>query len=258
MQGTVDWIDLYGSFGDVMFWINPFSKETLDQETLAISLRAALCLPVTKKKLHEKQEKKAAKIVEEVLSNEEFYSKTEVRQALVQSFTRNGYKPQAAEEIAGKIEIRQKARPLTLLFSKACLTTVDLAGNVLALQKWGVADLSKLTAKIGSQSRVFLFIIDLGAETALGTIASAALIVTFSEAAYRVILQALKMYRSSDPTHREEAYQELQKALLAMLANGTDLAYTAAPLLFTLNPPAVVALAIVAKGTALICILIEE
>ena len=181
-----------------------------------------------------------------------------MRNALVQSLTKNGYKPSAAEEIAGNIEIRQKARPLTLLFSKVCLTTVDFAGNVLTLQKWGLADLSHLTAKIGSQSRVFLFVIDLGAETALGTIASAALIVTFSEAAYRAVLHAFKMYRSSDPTRREEAYQELQKALLDMLSNGTDLAYTAAPLLFTLNPPAVVALAIVAKGTALICILVEE
>ena len=261
MKGTVDLIDFYGSYKNIEFWRYRFSKETLDKEALSDSIRSTLCAPIINSKQHAQQEQRATKIVQEVLTTAEFYSKSEVRQALVQSLQKSGYKSKAAQEIADKIVIKQKSRPITLLFSMVCFTSVDLIGNVLTLQKWGLADLSKLGAlasKIGSQSRVFMFVINLGVETAMGTVASAALIVTFSEATYRMIISAIKIYQNrvlTDPKHKEEAYEQLRKALLDMLSSGVDLVSTAAPLLFALNPPVVLGLAIFAKGTGAIIII---
>lgn len=258
MKGTVDVIDFYGTFKNAMFWINPFSKETLDREALADSLRSTLCAPIINTKQHALQEQRSAKIVQEVLKREEFFSKSEVREALVQSLQKSGYKSKAAHELADKIVIRQKARPITLLFSMVCFTTVDFIGNVLTLRKWGVIDLTKLgaiAAKIGSESRVFMFVINLGVETALGTIASAGLIVVVGEASVRAILQAIKIYQSKEPKELEAAYKELRKAITDIIAGTVDLAATALPLLFALNPPVVLGLAIFAKGTGLIIIL---
>lgn len=257
MKGSVELIEFYGTFKDIMFWINPFSKETLDQTALLDSLKETMAAPLRDIKARNQNELLALEVFDEVINAEEFYSKGEVREVLILKLEDRGYQHKFAEKIAEGVIIQQKKRPITLLFSMACFTIADVAGNILVLKKWGILDYAPLAALIGSQSRVFAFVLHLGADTVLGTVASAGLIVSLSEATYRAILQAIKKYQSTDPDAREQASKELRTALLDMLENGVDLVYTAAPLLFVISPPVMVALAIFAKGTGLIVILVR-
>lgn len=257
MKGSIELIEFYGSFKDIMFWINPFSKETLDKDKLLESLKVTMSAPIPPGKTRNTREQLAQKIFTEVMKGEAFYSKDDVREALIAELEKNGVLHPDAEAIADRTIIKQKARPITLLFSMACFTSLDLAGNILTLKKWGLIDLSRIAAQIGSQSRVFAFVIDLGVDTVFGTVASAALIVTFSEASYRAVVQAIKIYQSADPNQKQAAYKELRTALLDMVSSGADLTLAVAPLLFTINPPVLIGLAIFAKGTGLICILLR-
>lgn len=257
MKGSIELIEFYGAFRDVMFWINPFSKETMDEKALLESLTSTLCDPVLNDKVKKENKQLATTVFHEVMRENAYYSKDEVREAIIKKLENNHYTHQAAVSIANKLIIQQKARPITLLFSMACFTTVDLLGTALTLKKWGIADLTVIAAQIGGQSRVFAFVMQFSVETVFGTIASAALIVTFSEATYRAVIQGIKIYQEANPKDKEQAWKELRLAILDMLASGTDLINAAAPLLFTLNPPAIIALAIVAKGTGLICIIVK-
>lgn len=257
MQGSLELLEFYTTFTDIMFFIYPFSKESLDREALEKSCAAALCATIPQGNLPKNHKEMAVELIDEVISGTAFYSATEVREILAEKIKTHGIVQQDAEEIAAKSTIQQQTRPLTLLFSTACFTIVDLAGNITTLNRWGIINLSAAAAQIGAQSRVFLFVVNLGAGTALGTIACAALIVTFSEASSRAVRNAIKNYHTEDPEDRQQAYQELREALLDMLSSSADLLETAAPLLFTLNPPVIASLAIFAKVTGLTCMFIK-
>ena len=258
MKGTTDFIDFYGSFKNIMFWINPFSKETLDKEALLESLTVSLSASHRNAKQIKKQENVAKAVYTDVMAAQVYHSKGEVREAIIISLiNKHHYSTQSAHQIAEFIIIKQKSRPITQLLSTACFTVTDLTGNLLTLKKWGILDLSHVAAQVGSKSRVFLFVFNLGVDTALGTVAAAGLILCVGDASYRLIINAMKHYQAANPTEKAEAYKQLRNAILDLLSSSADLAATAAPLLFALNPPAIIALAIIAKGTGLICILVR-
>lgn len=261
MKGSIEFLEFYGSFQNIMFFINPFSKGTLDKEALRDSLIATMCAPIPQAQVVVRQANEviARAVVDEVMTESAFYSSEEVRATLIKKLVdpKHGRTAQDAQAIADRCTIKQKDRPLTLLFSKACFTTVDLVGNVITLKKWGLVDLPAIAAQIGGQSRVFLFVAEVGVGQVLGVIASAALIVTFSAATHRAVCHAIDRYYAATPQDKEKAYQELRAALFDMLSSGADLVNTASPLVFALNPPVIIALAIFAKGTGLICILLK-
>lgn len=258
MKGATELIGFYGTFNNLMYWANLFSKESLDQGVLKESIESSLCSSHTDPRDIEKQKKIAQKVFEEVMAEEKYYSRGEVFDALKISLEKHGYRdPAKAEAIANRVIVQQKERPLTQRLYMVCFTIADLGGNILTLKKWNILDLSHIAASIGSQSPVFMFIVDLGAETVLGVVASAGLVLVVGEATYRTIIHGMKLYNATDPEERKKAYQEFRNAGLDLLAGGTDLVYVAAPLLFALNPPAIVALAIVAKGTGLVCALVR-
>lgn len=254
MQGFIELIEFYNSFRDIMFWVNPFSKETLDDEVLLKSLTSEMCAQNGKLK---KPKTIATKVFQEVMNERAFYSADEVRAAVISQLVHEKYDPQAAKSIADHLIIKQKGRPISLVFSMVGFTSIDLMSNILTLKKWGLIDLSHLAAQIGKQSRVFAFVIEFSVETVIGTIASAALVVPFGEACYGTITQGYTLYVSRDPKIKQAAKKEFRSALLDLVSNGTDLAEAAAPLFFTLNPPVQLALALVAKSTGLICIIIK-
>lgn len=245
MKGSVELIEFYGLYKDILFWMNPFSKDTLDQEALLKSLTLNLC------------KEQAAQICKEVLNQETFSSKGQVLEALQVSLENQGYQTQIAQALAESVIIKQKARPITLLFAMVCFTAADLAGNLQTLKKWGIADLSVIAAQVG-QTKILMFVFKFGAETVLSTVVCAGLFVSAGEAAYRTVVHAVKHYQAVEIKDKEKVYKELKEALLDLAANGVDLISVATPLLFTLNPPVLVALAIFAKGTGLICILVTQ
>lgn len=257
MKGTTDLIDFLGSYHNVMYWVNLFSKDSLDKETLEKSIHSSLCASHRNKKDLKEQNKIANEVFYEVMAQESYHSRGEVLVAIQMSLERHGYSADKAQQIAERVIIQQQPRSIVQMVFMACFTVADLGGNIMTLKKWHVLDLAPLAASIGSQSRVFMFVVKLGVDTTLGTIASAGLVLVVGEATYRSIQLAIKHYYAVETTEKEQAYQQLRLALLDLLAGTTDLVATAAPLLFALNPPVVVALAIVAKGTGIVCILIR-
>ena len=263
MKGTTDSIEFYGSFKNIMFWINPFSKESLDQTILLDSLKSSLSASHTDPIEIKKQQKRAKGVFRDVMVEKDFNSKGEVLESIRGSLENHGYTSPKAQQIAERVFIQQKSRPALVVLSMVCFTVADLGSNLMTLKKWGILDLSKLAAQIGGQSRIFLFVFKLGAETVLGTVASVALIFAASDASYRIYVNTRKYYYAKAnpilalPGEKEEAYKGLRNATLDLISSGVDLVSAATPLLFTLNPPVVVALAIIAKGTGLICILVR-
>jgi hypothetical protein len=259
MKQAVDWIGFYGTYKNLMFWINPPSNQTLDKEALIQSIASNSFLVTVDAGELDARKTWAEGIVKSAMQASDFNSKGEVREAIIRSLeTVGGYNSAQAQMLAGYAKIQQKSRPLTLLFSTACFTVLDLTDNILVLKKWGLLDLSGIAAKIGSQSKIFYFVLNIGAEKFFGVVSSAALIVLVGDASYRAIINGLKHMQEADPKEKEEAYKKFREALIQLISGGADLINSAAPLLFTLNPPVVVALAIFAKGSGLICILIKD
>lgn len=255
MKGTIDLIGFYSSYKDLIYWVNLFSKESLDQKALEDSISSSLC---ASHKKDSKQKKIARQVFEEVMKKEVFHSKGEVLRAIEISLTQHGYTAEKAQQIASHVIVQQKRRSPVELLYKACFTTTNLGGNLLNLQKMHVLDLSRFVSTIGTQSPVFMFVIKVGADAALGTIASAGLILSIGETSHKLIIQGMKHYSAANQKEKEEAYQELQRALIDLFADSVELAATALPLIYTLNPTTVLAFALVSKGTGLVCFLIKD
>lgn len=254
IKGSISLIGFYSSYKNFMFWIHPFSKETLDSEALRKSLCDSLCHFAKKGTDRYKERKRIAEnIFSEVVEGKAYYSKNELRDAIEKSLEEH----KISKNFANSIIIQQKKRPLPQVFAKLCLTITDLADNLLTLKKWQVLDLSRLAASIGSQSKVFAFVLKIGANVTLGIIASAGLAVLVGAAAYQVIQQTVK-YTKAKEEEKEGIYKQLCQALLDFVSNGADLICTLSPLFFAINPPIFIALAIFAKGTGLIAILIRS
>lgn len=257
MKGTVEIIDFYSTYKNMKFWLNLFSKESLDEKALKKSIESSLCASHKQNNDILDQKRIAQFVFNEVMSKQAYYSKGGVYEALEASLKNQGYSPNKAKQIADRVIVQQKSRSAAQLIYMACFTVTDLTGNLMTLKKWGIADLSHLAASMGSQSRVFMFIVETGVDTVLGTVAAAGLVLVVGEATYKSIQAGIKHYHAATPEDKEKAYKELRNALLDLLAGSVDLVATAVPLMVTLNPPVVIGLAIVAKGTGLICILVR-
>lgn len=258
MKGSVDLIGFYGSYKDIMFWMNLFSKDSLDQNKLEESIKDSLCASHHLSVDAKGQQELAQIVFDEVMKKEVYHNKAEVIDVIQESLQMYGYETEAAKILAGRVTIQQKARSVNQLAYMACFTLLDLGGSAIALEKWHILELSHLAISIGNQFPVFKFVVNLGVGPIFGVTASAGLFLLTGEAFYRVVVQGSKLMQAQSLTQSERdlAYGELRKALLDFLSGGTDLVSAAAPLFFTLNPALVVSLAIVAKGTGLICILV--
>lgn len=254
MKGSTRLIDFYGSYKNLMSWVNVFSKDSLDTEALQKSIETSLCAAYPKDGV---QKKLAQAVFTEVMSREVYYSKGEVLDAFRNSLIKNNYSQTKASQLAKCVIVKQKARPLVQLLSLTFFTIADLGDNLDSLKKWKILDLTHIAASIGSQSRIGVFIVNLGMDKILSVFTGVALTLSVGESTYQAISQGLKYYRTPNSAEKEAAYKAFRNAMLGVLSGGTDLVSTVAPMLATLNPATIVAMAIVSKGTGLICILIR-
>ncbi len=261
MKGTINLIEGYGSFKNMTFWVYLFSKSTIDEKALARSLKTSLTADCQNQKQLGNQEKLAQQVYQQVMSDKAVYhSKGEVRRAIKATLETKKYTSEQAQLIADQVIVRQKSRPVIQLLTSACFTISDLGGNLLTLKEWGIWDLSQLSAvanRLGAQSPVFAVVVKVGAETSLRLFATAGLSFSFGHAAYRAITNASKWYQAAAAEDKNKARKELRNAMLDLFSSGTDLAATVTPLLFVVSPQTMIILAITAKTTGLICILIR-
>ncbi len=333
-KGVVEFVELYNFFGEVIYWINPFTNRSLDQQKLIQSLDKflsdrkskidelenskfqeftkedlikysnSLYLDLardynlseqtnkeirnllgklanldnnknyTRKSVLEFLElikttvlttsppnRKAPKeIVREILEGEkEHYSREEVLLTLKDKLLSDGYFSQVEEatffqELQKAVIIQQTSRPLTQRLYMFFFTVADFGGSLQTFQKWRFIDLATLSAKIGSQSPVFRLVIDLGADTVLGVIGSAGLVLALGEAVWNSADQGWKYFHFTDEEEKKAALKKFTKHLIEVAVAGTDLVSTAVPIFFVVSPQTVLILALIAKGTALVAV----
>ncbi len=263
VQGTIKLINFYGTYKNLIYWANPFSKQTLDQDELRKSLQESVEFVLNQNISKSETETIVDSVFKAVMNKDGYYNKTQVRKALKASLQTHQIdvdervKKVKIKAIISKIRIQQKSRSWIQHLCMACSTIEGLNGNIQTLQKWGIVDLALYVAKIGKQSPVFLFIIKLGADKIFSVVACIGLAVSLSSATYK----AIKSYQESGRVgitseQKEKANKELREAMFDIASSGTDLICIAVPLLFPVySIPAMIAMALIAKGTGLICIL---
>lgn len=254
MKGTSQIIEFYSSYKDFTFWVNLFSKESLDKKTLKASINSSLC--ATLKKNDSGCKKIADKIFNKVMNKESYHSKGEVLEAIKKSLIEEGYSFKKVNQIANRVIIQQKVRPIILLLMMVCFTAADLGSNILTLKSWNMLDLSSIGAAIGSQSRVGMFVTNLNGDIVLKFI-SAGLVLAVIDSTSQAITQRIKYHNTTDQGEMEAAREAMNSALISLLVGGSGMVSIAAPMLFNLDARSAVALSIISKGIGLICVLVR-
>ncbi|CUI17571.1 hypothetical protein PNK_1967 [Candidatus Protochlamydia naegleriophila] len=253
MKGTTDLINLFNTAKNGMFWLNPFTKDSIDQAHFQKTLIQSLPQDV---KLA--QPELANRLVNEVFKGPQaYYCQADVFDALKQSLVGHGMSDEEAGYIVGRVEITQKSRPILQLLSTSCFTLVGVVGNIRTLQKWGLLDGAKMAemgqqaASIGSQSKVFTTVMHFGVDQVLGVIATIGTSVSLVDA----IIKSVKAKQTLDDAESREQCEKAQaamtKALWDLGTTGLDLMALAVPLFFAVSPPVAITLGIVSKGTGL-------
>lgn len=67
MDGSIKLIDFYDFYRTIVYWINPFTKETLDEKALSTSLETILCDPIQNKRELDANKAKAKNVFDEVM-----------------------------------------------------------------------------------------------------------------------------------------------------------------------------------------------
>lgn len=251
LKGTVDVIGFYSLFKSVVSLLNFFSKKTLDKKEVLKTLkeRTVVFHPVEGEII-------AKEIFFTVMQAEDFNSTSEVRDVLRMKLLER--KISSSDEIIDGVTIQQKSRRITQIFAGIFFTISDLLDNASTLHKWGITGLADIALNLGNKFQIFAIVVKVSVTTAIGSVASVALFISLGDSSYRIYKQITKIYQNNDPEKLDKAYKKLRMAIIDTISNAADLISTAAPLLFTINPPLVVAFAIIAKGTGLICILLKS
>ncbi len=259
LEGTIDLINFYITFRNIIYWIHPFSKESFDQQVFLGSIKNLLDNLNLNINIDEKNKiNQVDQIFNEVIRQEAYYSKGEVRHTLKNSLIIHGFTPQVAEEIVKQVIIKQKKEPLIKSLIMVCYTLKDLGNNLITLKKWELFDLAKDVGCIGRKSRLITFLIHLGFNKVLGTIDCVGLILVLGEAGHRFVTAYCNRYEADRREEKERNVKQLKTAFYEILTSSVDLIYTAVPLLVPLRNPTIIFLAIFAKGTGLVCLLLKN
>lgn len=260
--GITDALITLSFYKNIQTLRNAFSRETLDETALQETLHAALC-DSSKHGIDIKaQAKLAAKVFEKVMRQNAFNSKEEVHHAISQAIVKLSakrkdglikYDLETARKIADLVTIQKKERSIVEVISVVCLTISDTIGTVTIFDNWNIIDLTQIAQSIGGQSKVFMFFAEVGSFTFMGIFTSAGLLLSAGKLAHEAVTIALKMSKTENIEEKEKLRRELIHSLTELLMTGVDFAYSIAPVAFALSPPAILALAIIAKGTC-VCV----
>jgi hypothetical protein len=257
LKGVVDVIDFYGTYKNIVFWINPFSKQSIDRESLKRTLTNSMLENNSSKSAQETSDFVDA-VVKRVFEKPSYRNANEVRTELTLALIQSGIDAAAATNIASRenVSIKQQSRPVTSLIIGFCFTVGDLMDNIVTLKKYGILDYTILTGKIaasvGNNSRVFTFFYELGAGTIIGTLNSIGLLFVVGSVTYKLIVTIRVYMDEGDQERKAELWKEIKATGGKLLVTTIDFAVCVAPLVFSINPGALIAMAIVSKGVGLI------
>lgn len=161
-----DLIGFFDTYENMIHWLQPYGKKSIDEHATLDSLKQALSNPENPN-LETLQDvaKKADKIFGELFqSGKKYWTKKAFNEDLTQKLRENGYGDRV-DQIKANFEVKQQSR----LFSIAVLlfTISDLGDNILTLHNWGALDLQNLAVQIGSKIQTFHFVAEIAIKPVL-------------------------------------------------------------------------------------------
>ena len=248
MKNNVDLIDFYVSFKNILFWIEPFSNQSLDRQQLIDSLGVAFGENVSSQSTIET----ATEIVNQSLAQRDHYGPQEVRKSIQEVLQQKNI-PQA-EQILEKLVISKKRCSFLQALQMVCLTIGSLGTNAKALHNWGVIGVPKQIAQAG------IVVLEAKARFAnmLGVVGSVGLGSNLIRVSYRAFQIGSQSTKGDSFLAKVRADVEYQAALMTVLDVTLDFTVTTLPLFFAFSPPTLVTMGLIVKGIGLTRVLIYE
>lgn len=253
IKGNIELIDLYDMANNFKYWASPFDTKRIDQGILSQSLNDALNnLRIPNKR----RKKNAEEITKEVMETaKSAKNHAEFYKVLKTSLKNQGYTDFQVEKFIEKAKINIKSRPLMEVLNKLCSTSSNFGTNLITLQKWKLVNLAELASNIGSQMPLLrpLFVYSIESTVKFFSVSGQA--INSMNAIYNLGKIQFKIMKSQSDKSLEGMFLKRKQALWDIAANGTDLVNTVLPIFVSLNPPILIGMALITKGTGLLCIL---
>lgn len=280
IKGANQLLGFYSSFANIVYWINPFSVDKMDQDKLVTSLEKKLYFRTT-----DKQEI-ITQVMQNVLSLKKTTGRKGVIKNIIETLENKGLSKEEVKDVVKEAEITSQSRSVLDMLAKGCYTVTGLGSNLLTLHDWKIIDLADLAiigAKIGQlpvlrevgKMTVVKVIVAIPLKTGLSIIGIVGTTFSFAEAAKRLTSRQIKIYKINkikknaleqderdnfDVTLKKLKLQRTQ-AIWDVATTGTDLISSTAPLVLapivTVNPLVFLGLAMVAQGVGLTAILVK-
>jgi hypothetical protein len=261
MKGGVEIINFFNLFKTAVYWINPLDEKNIDkahlQKTLDQTLQNYLGF------LSEKDYQNLSnQLMKEVLQDSIYLNQKQMLRAFEKSLIAHGYKSNA-QVIVRNLVIIQKSRPKLEVLSKVCFTVSNSLSTILVLKKWGVLDvgellqLGKIAAELGKHSKVFFFIAQVGLKPIIGVVGCVGDSIVFVNSIHNLIKAQSAMTHAHTQEMQTKARLARTQAIWDIATAGLNLTSSALPLLLAVNPPIVIGLSIIAKGTGLVAVFLK-
>lgn len=265
IRGTNEIIDLYSTFKNVIFWMNPFETQKIDKQKFVETLAKGLSKGNQKSKLSSEKNnalknKKALALFNKVMEKGSSVTNPQIlSQILEQTLIESKYHSTKAKEIAYKTTICLKSRTFLKILKGVCDSISGTGYNLITLEKWKLIDLNKIVKEIGTQFPKFTEIASrLSFRTFLGTVSCIGSGLGGMEAvgaffkARRIIYDV-----KQTPEAIQTAYRARTHALWDIATSGIDLISTTLPMVKVLSYPTLMGLALVAKTAGLLSIIFK-
>jgi hypothetical protein len=266
MKSAIVLLEFYATYRNFIFWIHPFSKETIDRDKLVQTLMASLTTHTTSN-VGLDYGKVAQKVVDQLMKEQCYSSRGEVLTALRGILGGYQYEPKQIDNIMRDVVVQQKARSKRLLLMMACFTLADLGGNWATLRQRGAFDAHafstflKFASLLGNRvpilQKFMVMAMNRAIGQVIGTLASIGLSLALVEASYRLVDTYTKSQLAQSEQEGGKTQQEFKTACYDVLSTAIDLFCVAIPLLWKVSPGTGAFLGVVSKGTGSICLLLK-
>lgn len=236
---------VYDIYQDIKFWIRYFNP----QYSVALNDLQVFLSESDAQEFIEIQEKGG---------NKRTFKSTKEFERKIRKFLSEKHLQEASfdfEKIK-KIAVNQNTTPLPILFSKICFSIGSAANAVSLLKNYGIVDLSLYAVKLGNRFPIIKIITKFASNSLLSKINIVGMVVILGFSSYQ-LGKNIHHYYHLKKNHADEALlkkelNEIKKNSIKTICSAIDLSAIVLPMIFAFNPPALIALSLVSKGTGLI------
>jgi hypothetical protein len=252
---------------NLIFWINPFSKETIDQDLLVQSLKISLGTSTFFKVGHD-YTKVAQSMVDQLMEQKSYSSRGEVLTSLKEIVEGYHYKPEQVDNIMQGVVVQQRARSKRVILMMTCFTLVCVGGGWTTLKQRGVFDSPSFSTLLGVASRIGNHVpllqkcmemtMNCAVDQVLRTFATIGLTLALVEAKCLVCNTYKRNQKAQSEEEKEQTKKEFKTACYDAANTAVDLVCVAVPLLVEIGPKTADFLGVLSKGTGPLSLLCNK